>query len=91
MTSLESTPTPGTMSLPVEPADEAMDGDWITSPVDDATYNLLMALTSKLEAIDVYQAYAEDGQADLWRDLASDERQHAERLFAELKQRLASR
>jgi hypothetical protein len=91
MTSLEPTPTPDTMSLPVEPADETLDGEWITSPVDDATYNLLMALTSKLEAIDVYQTYAEDGQADLWRDLATDERQHAERLFAELKQRLAGR
>jgi hypothetical protein len=89
MTTQETMPTPETMSLPVETEDEPLDGEWIQSPVDDATYNLLMALTSKLEAIDVYQAYAEDGHAELWRELATDERQHAERLFNELKQRLA--
>jgi hypothetical protein len=89
MTSQETMPTPETMSLPVDSEDEPLDGEWIQSPVDDATYNLLMALTSKLEAIDVYRAYAEDGQPELWRELATDERQHAERLFNELKQRLA--
>ena len=89
MTTQDTMPTPETMSLPVNTEDEPLDGDWIPSPGDDATYNLLMALTSKLEAIDVYQAYAEDGHAELWRDLATDERQHAERLFNELKQRLA--
>ena len=30
------------------------------SPVDDATYDLLQGLTSKLEAIEAYQMYAED-------------------------------
>jgi hypothetical protein len=89
MTTQDTMPTPETMSLPVDTEDEPLDGEWIQSPVDDATYNLLMALTSKLEAIDVYQAYAEDGQPELWRELATDERQHAERLFNELKQRLA--
>jgi len=80
--------TPETMSTPVEPND-TFDGDWIESPIDDATYNLLMALTSKLEAIDVYATYAEDGNAALWRTLAADDRRHAEQLIAELKQRLA--
>jgi hypothetical protein len=89
MTTQETMPTPETMSLPVDSEDEPLNGEWIQSPVDDATYNLLMALTSKLEAIDVYQAYAEDGHPELWRELATDERQHAERLFNELKQRLA--
>ena len=81
--------TPETMSTPVDPTDDALDGDWIESPINNSTYNLLMALTSKLEAIDVYAAYAEDGNADLWRNLATDERRHAERLLAELKQQLA--
>ena len=81
---------PETMSLPIEEtSDVAADGDWIDSPIDDLTYNLLMALTSKLETIDVYQVYAEDGNAGLWRELATDERRHADRLLAELKQRLA--
>lgn len=51
MQSNETNP-PETMSLPIEETpDVATDGDWIDSPIDDLTYNLLMALTSKLEAI----------------------------------------
>jgi hypothetical protein len=81
---------PETMSLPIDDTtDVARDGDWIESPIDDETYNLLMALTSKLEAIDVYQVYAEDGNAGLWRELAADERRHADRLLGELKGRMA--
>ena len=87
---MQTTETPETMSLPIDTSnDAAADGEWIASPIDDATYNLLMALTSKLEAIDVYQVYAEDGQADLWRDLANEERRHADRLLSALKERLA--
>lgn len=56
------------------------------SPVDDATYNVLMALASKLEAIDTYRKYASDGKnGDLWQQLAQDDRQHADRLLAELR------
>ena len=91
MTTQQTIPTPETMSEPMETTQDAtLDGEWIESPVDDGTYNLMMALASKLEAIDVYQVYADDGQADMWRELAAHERRHAERLFVELKQRLAS-
>ena len=84
--------TPQTMSQPLDPttADRDGEGEWIDSPVDDATYDLLMALSSKLEAIDTYRVYAEDGHAALWRDLAKDERRHAERLLGELKGRIAA-
>lgn len=91
MTTEQTMPTPETMSEPMDTTqDEHLDGEWVESPVDDATYNLMMALASKLEAIDVYQVYAEDGQPAMWRELAADERRHAERLFVELKQRLAA-
>ena len=83
--------TPETMSQPIdETEDGTTNGDWIESPIDDLTYDLLMALASKLEAIDTYQVYAEDGQPELWRELATDERRHADRLFSELKQRIAA-
>lgn len=84
--------TPATMSQPIdtEPRTDG-DGSWIESPVDDATYDLLMALSSKLEAIDTYRVYAEDGDADLWEELANDERRHAERLYETLRQRIAVR
>jgi hypothetical protein len=83
--------TPETMSQPMDDENDgsSQDGGWIDSPIDDATYDLLMALTSKLEAIEVYRSYAEDGRPELWRQLAEDERRHAERLVGELRQRLA--
>jgi hypothetical protein len=85
--------TPETMSEPMDPAltrDDALDGDWVESPVDDETYDLLMALASKLEAIDTYRVYAGDGNAELWRELAGDEARHAERLYTELRRRIAA-
>ena len=91
MQTRDTMPTPETMSEPMDTtSDEQLDGEWVGSPIDDETYNLLMALTSKLEAIDVYQVYAEDGHADLWRSMAEDDRRHAERLVNELKGRLAA-
>ncbi|MEA2519678.1 MAG: hypothetical protein QOF49_1758 [Chloroflexota bacterium] len=83
---------PETMSQPMDTTNDELaenNSEWIESPVDDQTYNVLMALASKLEAIDTYQVYAEDGHPELWRELANDERRHAERLFGELKQRIA--
>jgi len=86
--------TPETMSEPMDPTMsdgvEEFDDEWIESPVDDATYDLLMALASKLEAIDTYRVYASDGSPELWRELASDERRHADRLVDALRERFAS-
>lgn len=63
-----------------------------TSPVDDVTYDLLQALTSKLEAIEAYRMYADDGSeaAALFERLADDERRHAEQLLGALRSRLRS-
>ena len=62
----------------------------VESPVDDATYNVLMALASKLEAIDTYRKYAGDGQnGQLWEQLAQDDRKHADQLLKELRGRLS--
>jgi|tagenome__1003787_1003787.scaffolds.fasta_scaffold17612796_2 hypothetical protein len=86
--------TPDTMSQPVEGSmNGAGGGDdtWFESPVDDQTYDLLMALASKLEAIDTYRSYAEDGDPGLWQELAQDERRHAERLYGALRERIAVR
>ena len=63
----------------------------VESPVDDATYNVLMALASKLEAIDTYRKYASDGKnGELWQQLAQDDRKHADRLLEELRSCLNS-
>jgi rubrerythrin len=59
------------------------------SPVDDATYNLLQALTSKLEAIEAYELYAEQDDEGVFNELLDDERQHAERLLEALRRRMS--
>jgi hypothetical protein len=88
------TTTPETMSQPMDgdaASPDAFDDDnWVESPVDDATYDVMMALASKLEGIDTYRVYAEDGNVELWRKIAADDRRHADLLLAELKQRLAT-
>jgi len=62
------------------------------SPVDDATYDLLQALTSKLEAIEAYQLYAEDDEVrDVFERLGRDEVEHAEVLLEALRRRLSNR
>jgi hypothetical protein len=61
------------------------------SPVDDATYDVIMALASKLEAIDTYQKYEKDGaDADLWQQMARDDRRHADRLMDALRRHLTA-
>jgi hypothetical protein len=55
------------------------------APVDDRTYNLLQALTSKLEALDAYEMYAQDDSNGIFGELLVDERKHAERLLDELR------
>ena len=49
-------------------------------PVDDATYNLLQALTSKLEAIEAYEQYVSDDPESVFGQLLEDERRHAQML-----------
>jgi len=61
------------------------------SPVDDQTYDLLQSLTSKLEAIEAYELYAEQDDEGLFSELLEDERRHAERLLDSLRKRLGSR
>jgi hypothetical protein len=59
-----------------------------SSPVDDATYNLMQALVSKLEAIEAYGRYAQDDGGELFTELLEEERAHADRLLEQLRQRL---
>jgi hypothetical protein len=61
------------------------------SPVSDVTYNLMQALTSKLEAIEAYEKYsqqADGGRAPLFNDLLEEDRRQAERLLEALREEL---
>lgn len=60
------------------------------SVVDDATYDLLQALTAKLEAIEAYEQYLLDGNGPLFEELLADERRHARRLLGALRDRLTA-
>ena len=71
----------------------SQNGGATQSPVDDYTYDLLQALTSKLEAIEAYEMYAEDEAAtgnSLFEEMAQQDRMHAERLLEALRERLTS-
>ena len=61
------------------------------SPVSDVTYDLMQALTSKLEAIEAYEMYREDADGrvrDLFNDLLDEDRRQAERLLQALRDEL---
>ena len=59
-------------------------------PVDDATYNLLQALTSKLEAIEAYEQYQSDDPENVFGQLLEDERRHAATLHDALRRQLSA-
>ena len=61
------------------------------SPVSDITYNLMQALTSKLEAIEAYQKYTQDADGrirQLFDELLEEDRRQAERLLDALREEL---
>jgi hypothetical protein len=79
---------PGAASVGQPDMSGAMSGSVPDSPVDDKTYNLLQALTSKLEAIEAYEIYEQEDDSGLFRELLEDERRHAERILEALRQQL---
>jgi hypothetical protein len=61
------------------------------SPVSDVTYNLMQALTSKLEAIEAYQKYRQDADGrirQLFDELLEEDRRQADRLLESLREEL---
>jgi rubrerythrin len=67
--------------------DVALNGEMTmqdNSPVDNQTYNLLQILTSKLEAVEAYEIYAEDldeQAATVLEEIAADDRRHVSLLL----------
>ena len=60
-------------------------------PVDNATYNLLQALVSKLEAMEAYGEYSIDEGGELFTQLMDQERAQAERLLDALRDRIGAK
>ena len=67
--------------LPTEPPQPA-------DVVNDATFDLLQALTSSLEALDAYREYASLGTDPVFASLVESERQQATKLLGALRARL---
>ena len=69
-------------------------GSQVRFPVDNATYDLLQSLTSKLEALSAYGKYLEDADEQsrgLFQQLIDEDTRHAEQLFEALRQQLSQR
>ncbi|HVM30352.1 MAG TPA: hypothetical protein VM305_06240 [Candidatus Limnocylindrales bacterium] len=61
-------------------------------PVDDGTYNLMVTLTEKLQALQAYEQYAEDvdgREQELYRELIEEDSRHAQRIYEVLKERMS--
>ena len=68
------------------------EGHEIEFPIDNETYNVLQTLASKLEALDAYRTYEKDmtgEDSQLFRELAQQDMQHAQRLVDALRRRLS--
>ena len=66
-------------------------GAQVDCPVDDGTYNLLVTLTEKLQALASYQTYSEDvdgEELELYEELIEEDRRHAERIYEVLRNRM---
>jgi rubrerythrin len=71
---------------------QAMDhGIQVDYPVDDGTYNLMVTLTEKLQALKTYEQYAKDvdgREKELYRELIEEDSRHAQRIYDVLRERI---
>ena len=58
----------------------------ISSPISNEAYNVLTALQSKLEGLEAYRKYAQNGSdSQIWQQLARSDTQAVEMLVQELE------
>lgn len=59
-----------------------------TTIVDNEVYNVLTALTTKLEGLAAYSKYQQDGKANdpIWQELRQQDEQAARRLLQQVEQ-----
>jgi hypothetical protein len=60
-------------------------GQGVGSPISNAAYNVLSALHSKLEGLEAYRKYSQDGNQQLWQQLSQADTQAVETLVGELE------
>ncbi len=57
----------------------------VGSPISNEAYNVLSALHSKLEGLEAYRKYAQDGESQLRQQLSGQDNQAVETLVGELE------
>ncbi len=57
----------------------------IGSPISNEAYNVLSALHSKLEGLEAYRKYAQDGTSQIWQQLSQQDNQAVQTLVQELE------
>jgi hypothetical protein len=57
----------------------------IGSPISNEAYNVLSALHSKLEGLEAYRKYAQNGNDRIWQQLSQQDNQAVETLIGELE------
>jgi hypothetical protein len=57
----------------------------IGSPISNEAYNVLSALHSKLEGLEAYRKYAQDGDQQIWQQLSQQDTQAVQTLVGELE------
>jgi hypothetical protein len=66
-------------------------GAEVQFPVDNGTYNLLVTLTEKLQALETYRTYSKDvsgRELELYEQLIEEDTRHAEQVMEVLRERL---
>jgi hypothetical protein len=66
-------------------------GTKVQYPVDDGTYNLMVTLTEKLQALKAYEQYVRDvdgREKELYQQLIDEDARHAEQIYEVLRQRI---
>ena len=57
----------------------------IGSPIRNEAYNVISALHSKLEGLEAYRKYSQDGDQRIWQQLSQQDNQAVETLIGELE------
>ena len=57
----------------------------IGSPISNEAYNIISALHSKLEGLEAYRKYAQDGSNEIWQRLAQQDSEAVHTLVQELE------
>ena len=60
-------------------------GQGVGSPISNEAYNVISALASKLEGLEAFRKYAQDGNPQLWQQLTQSGVQGVELLVNELE------